>query len=449
MQMGHRLESRVDSGNREEGDGPMTTLTYGRNALPRRLDGTLDIPALLRLLCEVTLNEVMDAQADALCEELGTARNGYRERRLTASVGGITLRIPKLRSGTYFPDSIIERYSRCDRAVVAAVAEMYVQGVSTRKVQKVAAELGVDRMSRSQVSRICEALDEEVGELLSRGLHGMATPYLWLDATYIKVRENGRVAGLALVTAIGLAADGHRRVLGADVVDTESEASWRSFLLGLRDRGLRGVVCVTSDAHAGLVSAIERVLPGAAWQRCIVHLSRDLAACATSLDQRARVRDALSAVFREVEESRVRALWDRCAEALEGVCPRAAELMDEAEPAALAHLAFPEAHRRRLRTNNVQERMNRELKRRTRVVQVFPSGASLMRLVGAVLLDADEAWRERRWFDEHSTMMAYAAADDGDEGPAAVDEDAIAREAADVIDMALAGSVVTRRGRAA
>lgn len=264
MGKGHRLESQVDVRNREEGDDPMTTLTDGAQALlPRHSSGLIDIPALMRLLCEVTLNEVMDAQADALTEQLGTVRNGYRERRLMTPVGRITLRIPKLRSGTYFPDSLIERYSRCNRAIVCAVAEMYAQGVSTRKFSKVAAELGVDKMSKSQVSRIAEALDEEVGDLLSRDLGAMAMPYLRLDSTYVKAGHGGRVASRAVVSAIVLGVDGHSRIVGADVVDTESEASWKAFPRGLRDRGLKDVVCVTSDAHAGLVSAIEQVLPGA------------------------------------------------------------------------------------------------------------------------------------------------------------------------------------------
>lgn len=180
----------------------MTTLADGAQALlPLRSSGLIDIPALMRLLCEVTLNEVMDAQADALAEELGTVRNGYRERRPMTSVGRITLRIPKLRSGTYFPDSLIERYSRCDQAIVCAVAEMYAQGVSTRKVSKVAAKLGVDKMSKSQVSRIASALDEEVEGLLSRDLGTTAMPYLWLDATYVKARNGETLQGNCKTTA--------------------------------------------------------------------------------------------------------------------------------------------------------------------------------------------------------------------------------------------------------
>ena len=188
--------------------------------------------------------------------------NGYRERRLLTSVGRVTLRIPKLRRGTYFPEDLIERYSRVDRAVVAAVAEMVAGGVSTRKVEKVARALGVDRMSASQVSRICESLDAAVADLQGRPLGGARFPYLWIDATYLKCRDGGHVPGCAVVTAIGAADTGRRVLLGADSADTEDYASWRAFLLSLRERGVAGVRCVTSDARAGLRRAIEEVFPG-------------------------------------------------------------------------------------------------------------------------------------------------------------------------------------------
>lgn len=214
-------------------------------------DGMVNINELVRTLAEALVNEIMDAQAEDACAE-GNQRNGHRERRLLTSVGRITLRIPKLRRGTYFPEDLIERYSRVDRAAVAAVAEMVSSGVSTRKVEKVARALGVDRMSASQVSRICGSLDAAAADLRERTFDGASFPYLWIDATYIKCRDGGHVSSCAVVTAIGASSSGHRVLLGVDAADAEDYASWRAFLLSLRERGVAGVRCVTSDAHAGL-----------------------------------------------------------------------------------------------------------------------------------------------------------------------------------------------------
>ena len=261
--------------------------------------GQVDILSLSRQLVELALNEIMDAQADMLCEDTGNARNGYRERRLTTTVGEVVLRIPKLRMGTYFPDGILERYSRADKAVVAAVAEMYANGVSTRKVEKVARKLGVEAMSASQVSRMCRALDAEVDGLRSRRFEGSGFPYLFLDATYVKCRRAGRVQSTALVTAIGIGSDGVRRVLGVDAVDTETYAGWLGFCRGLRARGVSGVRCVTSDAHEGLRRAVEECFPGAAWQRCIVHLERNVCSLLRCKADRHAAGRAMHAVFAE------------------------------------------------------------------------------------------------------------------------------------------------------
>ena len=374
--------------------------------IPRFDDGMVNLQELIRVMAEALVNEIMDAQADDACDE-GNQRNGYRERTLLTSVGPIVLRIPKLRWGTFFPEDLLVRYSRVDRAIIAAVSEMVTSGVSTRKVERVAYTLGIDRMSASQVSRICASLDEVVAELQERTFEGLRFPYLWLDATYIKCREDGHVSSAAVVTAIAAGEDGYRRLVGLDAIDTESHLGWRSFLLSLRERGVEGVLCVTSDAHEGLRRAIEEVFPGAAWQRCIVHLERNAASCASTRSQRGAILSILHAVFAERDPALVRELYHLACDQIANFCPKAAALLEEAEADALAYLDFPYAHQRRLRTNNVQERANREVKRRSRVVQVFPSRKSLIRLIGAVLSEMDDDWQEKRWFTEASIAEAY------------------------------------------
>lgn len=412
--------------------------------IPRFDDGMVNINELLRTLAEALVNEVMDAQAEDACAD-GNQRNGYRERRLLTSVGRITLRIPKLRRGTYFPEDLVERYSRVDRAVVAAVAEMVTSGVSTRKVEKVARALGVDRMSASQVSRICESLDAAVADLQERAFEGASFPYLWIDATYIKCRDGGHVSSCAVVTAIGAASSGHRVLLGVDAADTEDYASWRAFLLSLRGRGVSGVRCVTSDAHAGLRRAIEEVFPGSAWQRCIVHLERDACALARSRRERRLMGSILRAVFSESDPALVRELYHLAIDEIGAVSAAAGELLEGAEADALAYLDFPPAHHRRLRTNNVQERMNREIKRRARVVQVFPSRKSLIRLVGAVLSEMDEEWASRRWFTEESISEAYEDRSRWKPVPPAAYEGTPAEHAALIISLAMADEGASRK----
>lgn len=375
--------------------------------MPRFADGAIDLQELLRRLAEQAVNGIMSAEADQLCEATGNSRNGYRERKLTTCVGDITLRIPKLRTGSFFPDDVIERYQRVDRAVVAAVAEMYRTGTSTRKVQRVAEKLGIGKLSKDQVSAMAESLDADVAELLGRDLSGLAMPYLWLDATYVKCRRDRRVASTAVVTAIGCDSEGWRHVLGISVVDTESFDSWLGFLRGIRSRGVSGVMLVTSDAHEGLRRAIAETFQGAAWQRCVVHLERDCCREAKSRQLRKRVARIVAPVFRLKDPDAVRAAYHLASEMLESCCPRAAAVMEEAEPDALAYLDFPPSHWKRLRTNNVQERTNREIKRRSRVVQVFPSERSLERLVGAVMCDVDGEWRQRRYFSEPKIAELY------------------------------------------
>lgn len=267
-------------------------------AMPRFDDGAIDMQELLRRLAEQVVNAVMDAEADQLCGGGANSRNGYRERSLATCVGTLTLRIPKLRSGSFFPEDVLERYQRVDRALVAAVAEMYATGTSTRKVQRVAEKMGVSRLSKDQVSAIASSLDADIEDLCARPLGGSPVPYVWLDATYVKCRREGRVASTAVVTAIGCDAGGWRRVLGVDVVDTESYDSWHAFLRAIRSRGAAGVRLVVSDAHPGLVRALGEVFQGAAWQRCAVHLMRDCMCEAGSWQLRRRVGRIVSQVFR-------------------------------------------------------------------------------------------------------------------------------------------------------
>lgn len=335
----------------------MDTLTD----FPKNDDGSLDLNGIARGLLEGLLNEVMSEQAAELCADSGVARNGYRERRLSTCVGPITLRIPKLREGSYFPDDIVQRWSRTDTALASAVCEMWVNGVSNRKVDAVASEMGVERMSRSRVSRLCRALDGEIAQMRSADLSGRAWPYLWLDATCVKCREAGAARSTAVVVAVAADERARRRVVGLRCIDAESYVAWRDFLIDLRKRGMSGVQLVVSDDHLGLVRAVREVMLGA-------------------------------------------------------------DLLEAAAPDALAYLAFPREHRRWIRTNNLCERMNAEIKRRTRVVQVFPSNESLVRLVGAVCCDQSDEWEvERNFMDARSMagLAPSAPATDADGGEVA------------------------------
>lgn len=408
-------------------------LAHDEDAIPRFDDGMINVQELIRVMAESLVNEIMSAQADELCDSSENTRNGYRERQLITCVGTITMKIPKLRIGSYFPDEIIERYSRVDRAVVATIAEMYAKGVSTRKVERVAQKLGIDKMSPSQVSRIASALDASVKDLRTRGFEEISFPYLWLDATYVKCRVEGHVASVALVCAIAAADDGYRYLVGFDVVDTESYPSWLGFLRSLKERGVDGIVCVTSDAHQGLRRAIEEVFTGAAWQRCIVHLERNVCSCAKTKRARSVIGRIVASIFREDDPHLVRELYSQAIDEVGALCKSAGELLEDAEADALTYLDFPKEHRRRIRTNNVQERINREIKRRSRVVQVFPSVDALIRLAGAVLSEQDEDWSSKRYFQEPSILKAY---NKQLPLPEPIDMEAIKKKASTIIEIA-------------
>lgn len=399
------------------------------------LEECTDLQAFGRRMLELLVNSAMSAKADEACNAAygerdpgrSNSRNGYRPRGLKTSVGDIELRIPKLRAGSFFPEDVIERYCRVDRALVAAVAEMYVMGISTRKVEEVAARLGVRSMSKSEVSRLCSSLDAEVAAFRSQRFDGVRFAYLWLDATYVRCRVDGRSASQAVVTAIGLDETGHKRFLGVECMDAESYAGWREFLSGLRGRGVDGVVLVVSDAHEGLARAVSETFCGAAWQRCVTHLMRNVASHIHRREAQRRALAALKAAFAQKSPLLVRACYQRATEEVAAMSPAAGRALLEAEDAALAYLAFPASHRSKIRTNNVQERANREIKRRTRVVQSFPSRESLIRLVGAALIEAEADWSARCVISRPSLAHAWKAR--GQEPPTAEELEA-ARETA-------------------
>ncbi|MDP9469796.1 MAG: IS256 family transposase [Chloroflexota bacterium] len=295
-------------------------------------------------------------------------RNGYRERAWDTRVGTVDLRVPRVRDGGYFP-ALLEPRTRAERALVAVVQEAYVAGVSTRRVDDLIKALGLDGISKSQVSRLCAELDAEVARFRGRPLTA-AYPYVWLDATFVKVREAGRVVSQAVVVAVGVTADGVREVLGVDIGPSEDGAFWLAFLRSLVARGLRGVRLATSDAHEGLRQAIGAVLHGASWQRCRVHFVRNALALVPK-GMQPLVAATIRTVFAQPTSEAARVQWRQVADGFRPRWPRLAELMEEAEPDVLAYLAFPPAHWRQLWSTNPLERLNKELKRRTDVVGIF------------------------------------------------------------------------------
>lgn len=371
------------------------------NTIALREDGTIDLNTTAKTLLEDLLNTVMDEQA----RELGVPRNGYRHRSLDTALGKITLKIPKLRRGSYFPDDIVSRWSRTDTALASAICEMWVAGISTRKVEKALSELGVEQLSRSRVSRLAESLDFEVDQLRRENLSYTSWPYLWLDGTTVNCRDEGRVRQKVLVTAVALNSDGARRIVGIEGVDVESYISWRSFLLSLRKRGLLGVELVISDDHQGLVQAIKEVFNGCSWQRCIAHFERNVRDTYTRKNNGQAALAAIKQAFKQTNPALVRAGYERAIELVSEVDKKSAKLLEGAEAEVLTYLDFPLEHHRWIRTNNVQERMNEEIKRRIKVVVVFPSVESAIRLVGAVCCDQNDAWLSGRGFIDKETLQ--------------------------------------------
>jgi transposase-like protein len=337
-----------------------------------------------------------------------THRNGYRERRWDTRVGTIDLAIPRVRDGSYLP-SLLDPRRRTERALLAVVQEAYVSGVSTRRVDDLVRALGIEGISRSEVSRICAALETEVEAFRSRPLGETGFPYLWLDATYLKVREAGRVVSMACLVAVGVATTGERRVLGLELSPGNDEGSaWPAFIRGLVERGLHGVRLVVSDDHAGLVRAVREELLGSGWQRCRVHLTRN-AQDLVPRSARSMVASAIRSVFEQPDGTSAREQLDRVIDGLARPYPKVAELLTEAEPDLLSHFAFPESHRRQIRSTNPLERLNKEIKRRTAVVGIFPNRASVIRLVGMILAEQDDEWQDGRRYFRPETMAAIDA----------------------------------------
>jgi putative transposase len=324
-------------------------------------------------------------------------RNGYRERNWHTRVGTVELKVPRVRDSSYFP-SLLEPRRRAERALSAVVQEAYVRGISTRKVDDLVKALGMEGISKSQVSRLCGELDEEVERFRSRPLEG-PYPYVWVDATYVKAREDGRVVSVAVVIAVGVNGNtGEREILGLDVGPSEEGAFWTAFLRSVVARGLSGVRLVTSDAHRGLKGAIEAVLQGASWQRCRVHFMRNALSLVPKAAQQ-MVGATIRTVFAQPDSESARQQWRRVSDGFRHRFPRLSELMEEAEEDVLAYAAFPQEHWQKIWSNNPLERVNKEVKRRTNVVGIFPNEAAVIRLVGSVLLEQHDEWQvSKRYF---------------------------------------------------
>lgn len=368
---------------------------------------------VLQELSELEATERIGAARYERSDTRVTDRNGARSRVLSMQAGDVELRIPKLRKGSFFP-AILEPRRRIDQALYAVVMEAYVHGISTRAVDDLVEAMGVETgISKSEVSRICAGLDEIVGAFRTRTLGHIEFPYVYLDATYLNVRNGtGQVVSMAVIVASGIAADGSREILGLDVGDSEDETFWRGFLTSLKGRGLGGVRLVISDQHAGLVKALKRCFQGAGHQRCRVHFARNLLAHVPK-DKADMVASMFRMIFSAPDAEAVHATWEEVRDRLAASFPKIGPLMDDARAEVLAFTAFPKAHWQKIWSTNPLERINKEIKRRSRVVGIFPNPAAVIRLVGAVLADMHDEWQasERRYLSEASMALLYPDSD--------------------------------------
>jgi putative transposase len=343
-------------------------------------------------LMELEIEGLTGAAYGEKSSERLAQRNGYRERVWETRAGTVELRIPKLRKGSYFP-GFLEPRRITEKALTAVIQEAYIHGVSTRSVDELVKALGMTGISKSQVSRLCEEIDGRVKAFLDRPLEG-DWPYLWIDATYVKVRQSGRVVSVAVITAVGVNSDGRREVLGMDIGPSEAETFWTAFLRQLTRRGLRGVKLVISDAHEGLKAAVAKVLH-ATWQRCRVHFARNALAHAGRSGRRV-VSAFIATAFAQDDAEAAKIQWRKVADQLRPTLPKLATFMDEAEADVLAYMTFPKDHRAKIHSTNPLERLNGEIKRRTEVVGIFPNEQAITRLVGAILLEQNDEWAVQR-----------------------------------------------------
>jgi putative transposase len=407
-----------------------TTMAEGQrmtvaDVVAQTMDGRLE--DFVREAVALVARELMEAEISAeIGAELGevapgvrlTHRNGYRPRAWETRVGDIELLLPKKRQGSYFP-SFLEPRRRSEQAIVAVVLEAYVNGVSTRKVDRLVEQLGIDGMTKDRVSALCRALDEQVELFRQRPLEG-AYPYLWLDAKQVKVRDHGRVVSKAVVVAYAVHESGVREVIGLDVGEVESGAFWTEFLRSLKKRGLEGVRLAISDQHEGLKAAIARVL-GCPWQRCTVHFTRDMVMHCRR-DQRGLVAAALREIFNAEGYKQAKERVTHVLERLASVAPKVCELLEAAEEDLIAFYSFPPEHWTKLRSTNPLERVNKEIGRRSDVVGIFPNDAAVIRLVGALLSEQNDEWLVQRRYLSVESMALILAERDQSEQPAAQQE---------------------------
>lgn len=354
----------------------------------------------IRQTLQQALQRLMEMDVEALCQaaygersdERINSRNGYRDRGYETRAGKVDLKIPKLRTGSYFP-GFLEPRRTAEKALTAVIQEAYIQGISTRSVDDLVKAMGMTGVSKSQVSRLCEEIDERVQTFLNRPIEG-DWPYLWIDATYVKSRQAGRVVSVAVIIAVAVNTDGVREILGVATGPSEAEPFWTDFLRGLTRRGLRGVKLVISDAHEGLKAAASKVLK-TSWQRCRVHFIRNALAHAGK-GQRQAVLAMINTIFVQETAEAASVQWRSVADQLRPKFPKLAAMMDDAEHEVLTFMTFPKAHRTQIHSTNPLERLNAEVKRRTNVIGIFPNDGAIIRLVGAMMLEQNDEWSLQR-----------------------------------------------------